>query len=175
MFSVNLSTGTRRSAVRGIHVRDVQLDATPRATGGSSLGLHHFGSVKVDWIVLADVGFDIPLDRTIGADVDEATALAEAEASYADWLLGIRPVETWVAAFEQLIDSVDGHINFDLFLPIRVLGMRPDTWQPGDRFPVRVNIVNGAVNFAEIERPPQEGSSTRSSTSRSRTTDLSSS
>ena len=62
-----------------------------------------------------------------------------------------RPVETWVAAFEQLIDSVNGHINFDLFLPIRVLGMGPDTWQSGDRFPVRVNIVDGEVNFAEIE------------------------
>jgi Domain of unknown function (DUF4157) len=153
LFSVTLSsTGAHSSSVRGIRVRNLRLASrTIAGTARSELGSPTFDTVAVDHIDLRDVAFNIPIDQVIGEDVSEATELAEARASYARWAAGIRPAETWIAAFEQLIDNVTGHINFDLFLPIRVLGMRPDTWQAGDRFKVRVAIVDGEINVAEVE------------------------
>jgi hypothetical protein len=50
-----------------------------------------------------------------------------------------------------LLDAVQGHVNFDLILPIYVYGMRPDTWQSGDRFKVRVAISGGEVDVAKLE------------------------
>jgi hypothetical protein len=156
LFSVTLSSGAARSSsIRGIHLRDFRLAARPIAgTTRTELGEPTFTSIVIDHIDLRDIAINVPLDETIGPDYPTATAPAPVAADdpWRQWKNAFRlPGDLWVSAFERLLDAVTGHINFDLFLPIYVYGMRPDTWQSGDRFKVRVSIVNGEVNFKELE------------------------
>ena len=154
VFQVELEDATRPTVVEGVHIEDLALDFEKK---GEAPKLAGYRKVKIDKVAIDRVFLSVGIGEILRRSAAAARAAGTPPSA-----AGFNPAV--LVPFADLLNSLDGRVNFDLVLPTFVIisattpaiGPVPSRTftrrqqVPLPDFPIRIRIVKGQVDLARV-------------------------